>query len=69
MIRLIIIKIIGCFHNFGHFFFLFFFFGGGGGLTSSGSMYVSEKLSTYPSPNLTFCPKRGASVNAKFEEG
>ena len=29
MIRLIIIKIIGCFHNFGHF---FFFFGGGGGV-------------------------------------
>ena len=24
----------------------------------SGSMYVSGKLPTYPSPNLTFCPKR-----------
>ena len=69
MIRLIIIKIIGCFHNFGPFFFFFFGGGGGGGVTRSGSMYVSEKLSTYPSPNLTFCPTQGASVDSKFGEG
>ena len=34
-----------------------------------GSMYVSGKLPTYPSPNLTFCPKRELSVNVRFGEG
>ena len=67
MIRLIIIKIIGCFHNFGHFFF-FFFWGGGGVVVNK--LWINVCFSeTYPSPNLTFRPKRGASVNAKFGEG
>ena len=34
-----------------------------------GSMYVSGKLPTYPSPNLTFCLKREVSVNVRFLEG
>ena len=34
-----------------------------------GSMYVSGKLPTYPSPNLTFCPKREVSVNVRFGDG
>ena len=38
-------------------------------LEITGSMYVSEELPTYPSPNLTFCPKREVSVNVRFVEG
>ena len=34
-----------------------------------GSIHVSGKLATYPSPNLTFCPKREVSVNFRFGEG
>ena len=34
-----------------------------------GSMYVSGKLPTYPSPNLTFCPTHEVSVNARLGEG
>ena len=34
-----------------------------------GSMYVSGKLPTYPSPNLTFCPKREVNVNVSFGDG
>ena len=33
-----------------------------------GSMYVSGKLPTYLSPNLTFCLKREVSVNVRFWE-
>ena len=32
-------------------------------------MYVSVKLPTHPSPNLTFCQKREVSVNVRFGEG
>ena len=34
-----------------------------------GSMVVSGKLSTYLSPNLTFCPKKEVSVNVRLGEG
>ena len=34
-----------------------------------GSIYVLVKLSTYSSPNLTFCPKREVSVNVRFWDG
>ena len=34
-----------------------------------GSMYVSEKLPTYPSPNRTFCPNREVSFNVMFGQG
>lgn len=34
-----------------------------------GSMYDSEKLPSYPTPNLTFCPKREVSVNVRLGEG
>ena len=33
-----------------------------------GSMVVSRKLPTYPSPNLTFCPKKEVSVNVRLGE-
>ena len=29
-------------------------------------MVVSRKLPTYPSPNLTFCPKKELSVNVRL---
>ena len=32
-------------------------------------MYVSGKLPTYPSPNVTLCPKREVSVNVRIGEG
>ena len=35
-------------------------------LALRGSMYVSGKLHTYPSPNLAFCPKRQVSANVTF---
>ena len=35
----------------------------------SGSMYVSGRLPTYPSPNLKFYPKQEVSVNVRFKEG
>ena len=34
-----------------------------------GSIKVSEKLPTYPSPNPTFCPKWEVSVNVDLGEG
>ena len=34
-----------------------------------GSMYVSRKLPTYPSPILTSCPKREVSVNLGLGRG
>ena len=34
-----------------------------------GSIKVSEKLPTYPSPKPTFCPKREVSVNGSLGEG
>ena len=34
-----------------------------------GSMYVSGKLPSYTSRNLTFCPKQEVSVNVRFGEG
>ena len=34
-----------------------------------GSKYVSGKLPTYPSPNLTFWPKQKVSVNVRFGRG
>ena len=36
---------------------------------SGGSMYVSGKLPTFPSPNLTFCPEQEVSANVRFGEG
>ena len=36
---------------------------------SNGSLYVSAKLRTYPSPKPTFCPKWEASVNVGLGEG
>ena len=38
-------------------------------LDAIGSMYVSGKLPTYPSPNVIFCPKQEVSVNVRFGEG
>ena len=35
----------------------------------NGSMYVSGKLLTYPSPNLTFCPKLEVRVNVRSGRG
>ena len=37
--------------------------------SSTGTNKVSEKLSTYPSPKLTFCPKWEVSVNVSLGEG
>ena len=34
-----------------------------------GSLYVSAKLPTYPSPRPTFCPKGDVSVNVGLGEG
>ena len=36
--------------------------------SSTGTNKVSEKLSTYPSPKLTFCPKWEVSVNVSLGE-
>ena len=38
-------------------------------LETSGSIYVSEILLTYPSTNRTFCPNQEVSVNIRFGEG
>ena len=36
---------------------------------NQGSLHVSGKLSTYPSPKPTFCPKWEVSVNVGLGEG
>ena len=36
---------------------------------NQGSLHVSGKLSPYPSPKPTFCPKRGVIVNVGLGEG
>ena len=35
---------------------------------TSGSLYVSRKLPTYPSPKPTLCPKSEVSVNVGLRE-
>ena len=37
--------------------------------TKLGSIVVSGKLPTFPSPNLIFCPKKEVSVNVRLGEG
>ena len=37
--------------------------------TNLGSLYVSGKLLTHPSPKQTFCPKWEVSVNVGLGEG
>ena len=34
-----------------------------------GSMYASRKLTTYPSPSATVCPKREIRVNVRLGGG
>ena len=34
-----------------------------------GSLYISGKLPTYPSPKATFSPKKGVSVDVKLGKG